>query len=1067
MTSYQGQPLRGELREIEELSRSLLVTSKERVEIIDREGRVVGINAAGRRVLETERSVAPLGRSWEQLWSESSRAAARAALDRASAGLDATFEATSATSCVNAKVTASVATGTTRRWRVKVFPLRDRSGQPARFIALSCTEDTAVSSEGAALDVDRRNAAEEARSRTERALLEREAQLELAIEHCPAPIAMFDREMRCIGASRRWRKDFRISGPVLGRTASEISADVPKRWRDVHARCLAGAVESCDQDMLVRADGSVDWLRWEIRPWCTAAREVGGSVIFAEMITEQKRALEQLRLSEERLRLAITGAALGTWHWDFRSRKLTWSDLCFAMFGLQPRSDLTYDDFRAALYPSDRAHVDEAITRAVREHSDYDLEFRIVWPDQSVHWLAARGRSYYEPDGTPTRMEGVVHDISARKGAERALREGEERFRQLAEAMPHLVWQIAPDGTLMYTNQRWSEYTGRAPCDLDASQWGEVVHPDDMLRGMKSWSEQQRGEPQFMTFRMRRHDGQYQWFSCRSVPVLDPDGHVLHVVATATDVEPLKRTEDALRESRARLDTALRAAGMGTWVWHMDSDKLQLDGSLPQLLDFSPDEAASLTMEKCLARAHPDDRAALRVAGERSREHGADFEAEFRLARKDGTHLWLTFKGRVEARASCRAPQLFGACVDVTQHKHLEEELRQAQKMEAIGQLAGGVAHDFNNLLMVILGQASLIATHPELPEPAGGALREIIGAAERAASLTAQLLAFGRRKPLQTKELELNEVVASIGHMLKRLINENIVLDIQTDPRSPRLCADPNTLAQVLLNLALNARDAMPNGGQLTIRTSHEVLDERSAQALPEARAGHWACLSVSDNGAGIPPEVLPRIFEPFFTTKAVGKGTGLGLATVYGIVKQHHGFVSVHSTLGEGTTFKVFLPLPTGAREVPAVPALPHAVNGRGELVLLVEDDAAVRTTLTSILEQHGYRLIVADDGMQALELFSARGEEIDLLLTDVVLPGGLSGAELALQLRHQNPRLRVILCSGYSADKVEQGTESLPGMTFLQKPYRTERLLTLLRSVLDKNRTTAAATSLVSLR
>jgi CheY-like chemotaxis protein len=319
----------------------------------------------------------------------------------------------------------------------------------------------------------------------------------------------------------------------------------------------------------------------------------------------------------------------------------------------------------------------------------------------------------------------------------------------------------------------------------------------------------------------------------------------------------------------------------------------------------------------------------------------------------------------------------------------------------------------------------------------------------------------------LQVKELDLNEVVASIGQMLKRLINENIVLDIQPDPQSPRLRADPNTLAQVLLNLALNARDAMPAGGRLTIRTSHEVLDKRSAQALPGARAGSWACLSVSDNGAGIASDVLPRIFEPFFTTKAVGKGTGLGLATVYGIVKQHHGFVAVDSSLGHGTTFRVFLPLPAGAEEILAPAALPQAVSGHRELVLLVEDDAAVRSTLTSILEQHNYRLIVADDGMQALELFGARGPEIDLLLTDVVLPGGLSGAELAFQLRRQNPRLRVILCSGYSADKVEQGMESLPGITFLQKPYRSEQLLTLLRSMLDKSRTTSAETSLVSLR
>jgi len=924
MTTHHPEPSRAASQELDELSQLLLETSAERAEIIDSAGQVVGISAAGRRMLEREHGEISAGCPWESLWSEACRGVVRAALERARAGLSASFEAASASAA-----TAQLA----RLWRVDVRPLRDSDGRPARFLAIS---------------------------------------------------------------------------------------------RDAHS--------------LQMRDG------------------IKGAV-------EQERALEkeQLRLSEERLRLAITGAALGTWHWDLRSGQLEWSDLSFALFGLEPQPNMTCEQFRAAIEPSDRDAVEQALARAIRDHSDCEIEFRIVRPDKSVHWVGTRGRAFYDAQRTPIRMEGIAQDISARKHAEIALREGEERFRQLADAMPHLVWQIRFDGTLTYANRRWVEYYQRTA--LGPGDWSELIHPEDLPRAESAWTAYERGEATAQAFRLRRYDGRYQWFACQVVPMRDSEGRLSHVVGTATDIELLKQTEDALRASRARLDTALRAAGMGTWVWQLDTDKLQLDASLSQLLGFSAEEVATLTMDECLEHVHADHRAALCAAAARSREHGADFDVECRFVRADGGDIWLASKGRVEPCAAGRPSQVFGACVDATQHKQLEEELRQAQKMEAIGQLAGGVAHDFNNLLMVILGQASLISAQPRLPEAAGKGIREIVAASERAASLTAQLLAFGRRQTLQMKELDLNEVVENVGQMLQRLLGENIVLEIAADAPTLRLRADPNTLVQVLLNLALNARDAMPAGGRLTIRTSREVRGERVARALPEAHAGSFACLTVRDTGAGIPVDVLPRIFEPFFTTKEVGKGTGLGLATVYGIVKQHHGFVAVDSAPCLGTTFKVFLPLPSEARDValPAVPA--HAVRGHDEVVLLVEDDAAVRATITSILEQHNYRLVVADDGVQALELFAARGSEIALLLTDVVLPRGLSGAELALQLRRQDPRLRVILCSGYSADKIERGMESLPGMMFLQKPYRAEQLLTLMRGLLDKAHGTTLAASAAS--
>jgi PAS domain S-box-containing protein len=650
--------------------------------------------------------------------------------------------------------------------------------------------------------------------------------------------------------------------------------------------------------------------------------------------------------------------------------------------------------------------------------------------------------------GEVTRFLVVARDISPRTRTDQALRESEERFRNLAEAMPHLVWQLAADGHLIYANQHWFSYFGRS--QLGLLEWSEAVHPDDLGRMWAEWDDMLRGEWQIEPIRLRRHDGTFRWFSCRSVPVHDANGRLLHLVGTSTDVEELKRTQDALHVSRARLATALQAAGMGTWVWQIAGDHMQMDESLAQLLGFGAAEAEHATMVDFIARVHPEDRATLR--GALARAETGEFEVEFRLPQADRRNIWLAAKGRIERGAHGRARQLFGACVDITQHKRLEEELRQAQKMEAIGRLAGGVAHDFNNLLTVILGQASVLGLRHELPADVAAAIGEIAGAAERAASLTTQLLAFGRRQLLQTRDLNLEHVVASVVQMLQRLLGENVALRIETVSPPPCVHADPNMLTQVLLNLALNARDSMPRGGRVTIRTSCETIDEQSAQAMPEARAGTWACLAVSDTGAGIPPEILPRIFEPFFTTKEVGKGTGLGLPTVYGIVKQHHGWMSVDSAPGRGTTFKAFLPL-LAAEALPlAPPPAQQIARGNGELILLVEDESSVRSVAQNILGQHGFRLMVAADGRQALEAFAKHGAHIDLLLTDVVMPHGVSGTELAAQLQAQKPGLPIILCSGYSAEHAGQDARTLVHSMFLQKPYRCEQLLSLVRLMLD---------------
>jgi two-component system cell cycle sensor histidine kinase/response regulator CckA len=767
--------------------------------------------------------------------------------------------------------------------------------------------------------------------------------------------------------------------------------------------------------------------------------------------------LEALRESEERLRLAVTAANLGTWHWNLRTGELIWSDECMAIFGFPP-GPMSYQRFASAVYEGDRDRVAIALRNAIAtgdpltQRSEYDIEYRHVWPDGSVRWCSAKGRAYYDDQGNPLRMEGTAQDITPRKRAERALEASEKRFRDLAEGMPHMLWQLDAEGRLIYANRGWARYFGRE--EIELFQWQEVVHPDDLERILSAWPEMAAGELNLAPFRLRRHDGTYRWHSCRSVPTRDETGKLLHIIGISTDVDDLKRAKQALQNSEAQLKTALRAAGMGTWVWELDSERMFWDESVFQLFGLSAVADTATTMRDLIELAIPEDRPRIQRALEIAVSGSTDFDVEYRVARHGDGFMSIAAKGRIEVDTNSRTRRMFGACMDVTQHKRLEEELRQAQKMEAIGQLAGGIAHDFNNLLTIILGQTSIAQFTPGVPARVLESIRDINDAAERAASLTAQLLAFGRRQVMTAKDLVLEDVVLGIISMLERVLGEHIALSFQPAGQHTQVYGDPNMLSQVLLNLAINARDAMPSGGKLCIRTHPVQFSASSERATADGHSGDFVCLSVADTGTGIPDEVLPRIFEPFFTTKDVGKGTGLGLATVYGIVKQHGGWVSVHSDQGSGTTFEIYLPRVTALSQEVTVRADKAEAYGRGELILLVEDEPIVRNVLQTVLEDHGYRLLSASRSSEALELWNVWSQRVDLLLTDLVMPESLNGYELATKLQAERPGLRTVVCSGHSAGNMAERVAALPFTVFLQKPTRPETLLAAIRQLLERS-------------
>ncbi len=471
---------------------------------------------------------------------------------------------------------------------------------------------------------------------------------------------------------------------------------------------------------------------------------------------------------------------------------------------------------------------------------------------------------------------------------------------------------------------------------------------------------------------------------------------------------------------------------------------------------LTPEEAQG---EGWAQAIHPDDRERVSEEWYQAAKEGLWFRTECRFQRPDGVVTWVFTQALAEKTKDGEIIGYVGTITDITERKQAEEalrqseeQLRQAQKMEAVGRLAGGVAHDFNNLLMVMRGYGELLLNQLDANDPLRRNAEEIQKAAERATALTQQLLAFSRKQVLQPKVLDLNAVVTEVEKMLRRLIGEDIELTAVLDLALGRVKADPGQIEQIILNLAVNARDAMPQGGRLTLKTANVTLDQAYVRQHLGATPGPYVLLAVSDTGVGMDAETRSHIFEPFFTTKGAGKGTGLGLSTVYGIVKQSGGTIWVESAPGRGTTFEIYLPLVEEATANGELhPALPPPTPGGTETILVVEDEMSVRKLAAEFLGSNGYRVLEAQDGAEALQVCEEHRAPIHLLLTDVVMPG-MSGRELAVRLVGARPEMKVIYVSGYTDDAIVQHGVREEGTVFLQKPFSLDALARTVREALD---------------
>jgi len=739
------------------------------------------------------------------------------------------------------------------------------------------------------------------------------------------------------------------------------------------------------------------------------------------------------------------GLKIGLWDWDIVANTVTWSDETYRQTGLTRETfSGRVEDAVERIHPEDRARVEDAIKKVLAGGEEYAEHYRLVRPDGTICWIEAHGAILR--DGSATHMLGMGIDVTNLKNAQQFGLESEEKYLLLLNSTAEGIYGLDLEGRCTFCNPACLRLLGyQAPEDLLGKNMHALVHHTRADGTPYSEEDSQiyaavhEGEASHVAEEVLwRADGTNFPSMYWSLPMYKA-GVLVGAVVSFLDISEQRRAEQALRDSEEKYRELVENATYGIYRSDWKGNLLDVNPALVAMLGYSSkSELMTRNLDSDIYE-NPADRVSILSMFE---TRGRVDSAEANWKRKDGRTISVQISGG-QVRGKDGQVSHFEVIVeDITKRRSLEEQLRQAQKMEAVGLLAGGISHDFNNHLSVILGNADLL-----LEKTQAGKLQhyaeEIKKATLRAAQLTRQLLAFSRKQVLYPALLDLNAVVNDIAKILRRIIGEDVQIVIEGETNLASVQADHGQVEQILMNLATNARDAMPNGGKFTVRTENAELGPADVARYPYVRPGRYVRLSVSDTGAGMSGEVRSRAFEPFFTTKPQGRGTGLGLATVYGIVKQSGGYVWISSALGAGSTFDIYLP-----RVDEAAPALLGGLELRDEYpkgtetVLLLEDEESLREVTCEVLTGAGYSVLQAGRGDQTIEVAQQYEGPIHLMVSDVVLPD-MSGPSAVAKVQALHPETKVLFVSGYAEVPVAQRLIE-EGAMLLQKPVSRSDLM-----------------------
>ncbi|MBI5533869.1 MAG: PAS domain S-box protein [Deltaproteobacteria bacterium] len=1005
--------------------RGLVENARDMIWRTDLQGRVIYVNAYVQDFLGRTPSEA-LGLSIDDYFSPSSAA-------RIVHGVQQTLLASSESS-FEAEVEYRHKNGTLIPGELRMFAERDPSGRIVAFGGIS------------------RETSE--RRRAERALRDSSELLTMFIDRSPIHAYIKDvtpTQSIVLYASDKFREMIGIPGcEMVGRTmealfppefAAKITAD---DWAVVEG----GGVLQLDEQLNGRSYTTIKF------PIPLGSRSfLAGYTID---ITDRKEAEEALRESESRSNQLAEHSRTVAWEVDAEGLYTYLSHVAESVFGYRPEEVLGRLHFYDLHPEPGRAAFKNAALAVFRQKERFrDLINPIQTKDGALVWVSTNGIPLLNADGSLRGYRGSDTDVTERKRAEEALRASEGVLRAFIDSHADMVYLKNAELRHIVANPALCQYFGREEADVLGRCDSELMPPSAAERCRTG------DEDALRTRTLQVHEEMVgdRVFETRKFPVVLVDGSV-GVGGIIRDVTERKRADETLRASEARLIHAQALSRIGNWEIDLATNTIWASAEAFRIYGVEYTSPFQ-TLKRAQDIPIREDRGRLDEALRALIHNGVPYDVEFRLKRADdGTQRVVHSVAHLVRDAEGSPIKVVGVMQDITERRQAEEEkarleaqLQQAQKMESVGRLAGGVAHDFNNMLGVILGNVMIAIEQVDPTEPLHGDLLEIQAAAKRSAELTRQLLAFARKQTVAPRVLDLNETVAGTLKMLQRLIGERIELHWQPDPSLWPVRVDPSQVDQILANLCVNARDAISDVGRMTIETGNCTFDDEDCSARPGFLPGQYVRLAVSDNGSGMDKETLEHLFEPFFTTKVLGKGTGLGLATVYGIVKQNNGFIDAASEPDKGTTFSIYLPRHLG-RDRRAGSDQPGSSTRQGsETILVVEDEPAILKLTTRMLQRQGYTVLPASTPSEAIRLAAERNGEIHLLLSDVVMPE-MNGRDLAQQLLARYPSIKRLFMSGYTADVIAHHGVLDDGVFFIEKPFSEHALAAKVRETLDRN-------------
>jgi PAS domain S-box-containing protein len=786
------------------------------------------------------------------------------------------------------------------------------------------------------------------------------------------------------------------------------------------------------------------------------------------------QALEQTRLRRERLQaeklLRETAASMtaaqevghfGSWELDLSDltdlnrNQLRWSPQCFRIFGFEPGAvAVTNELFFSLVHPDDRAAIQASVAAAVDQRRRYLVEHRIVHRSGEVRHVREAGCVFFdEASRRPTKLVGTVHDITEERRADAALREAHALLHHLVSRSPTVIYQLKVTGAEIhphFISENVRALTGfTAGESLDAAWWRSHLHPADHALAMASMEEVREAGVSRIEYRVRHRDGRYLWLEDRKRLMPGLTAGEREIVGGWTDITARKQAEEVARETEERFRQVVENIREVFWMTDVGKNVLLYVSPGFETIWGRPCQSLYASAQTWVESIHAEDRQ--RVVAATARQIQGTYDETYRIVRPDGAVRWIRDRAYPIASSDGTVRRVVGVAEDVTGEREMEAKFLRAQRLEAIGTLSSGLAHDLNNILAPMLMATGLL--RGQLSDPRGRELLAMIeSGAQRGASIISQLLTFSRgiegaRVTVQWRHL-IREIIAIARETFPRniAISEKLPRDLQP------VSADATQLHQVLLNLCVNARDAMPDGGRLTLGAENVELTAANLPLHPDAKPGAYVRVTVADTGVGIPPDIIERIFDPFFTTKGLGKGTGLGLSTALGIVKSHGGFITVESLPEPGTKFHVYLPAEIGGPGPCAAGVPPAPARGQGELLLFVDDEEAICRATASALDQWNYRVISALDGRAGLALFEKHRADVRLVITDLMMPV-MSGQKMIEAMRALDPQLNVIATTGLEPGERRAELRALGVREILMKPYEAPALLHAIAAALQR--------------